>query len=422
MNVLIFAIEENRWAPARLPKHLMAAGFRVAALCPSGNVLAQTRYLDRAYVLKDNKSSHAMERSLVDAMVDSSVDLVIPADECSVAVLHSIIKRSCASRGRISRNILNILVSSLGDIDQLDAMLLKSDTMRAARDIGVRAPRGGPVVFTSEALKLGEKLGFPLYVKQSFSWAGWGTRRCETAKDLVDAFQAAQAGRSSGIKARLRDLLSRSWFRTDTEIDLQQAIDGDPAMYCVAAVDGQVVGGFAGFPLQAAGENGPSTVVRIGDHPEMAEATAALVARFNATGMLGFDFMIERLTGHAYFIECNPRPIQTQHLGGRIGVDLCVALACGLRARARDETPARHAANNSEQIALFPQEWVRDPQSKAIESCFHDVPWDDPGLLAAIVAKANAGATANSSRPTTEKSRSAMAAPSTLIPPVVKAA
>jgi hypothetical protein len=36
-------------------------------------------------------------------------------------------------------------------------------------------------------------------------------------------------------------------------------------------------------------------------------------------------------------------------------------------------------------IALFPQEWQRDPASPFIAGAYHDVPWDAPALVRAYV-------------------------------------
>ncbi len=36
-------------------------------------------------------------------------------------------------------------------------------------------------------------------------------------------------------------------------------------------------------------------------------------------------------------------------------------------------------------IALFPQEWQRDPDSPWLHSAYPDVPWDDPGVLRACL-------------------------------------
>ena len=35
-----------------------------------------------------------------------------------------------------------------------------------------------------------------------------------------------------------------------------------------------------------------------------------------------------------------------------------------------------------EMIALFPNEWMRDPHSPFLRSAYHDVPFDDPALIA----------------------------------------
>ncbi|MEI9886226.1 MAG: hypothetical protein WDN08_06930 [Rhizomicrobium sp.] len=46
----------------------------------------------------------------------------------------------------------------------------------------------------------------------------------------------------------------------------------------------------------------------------------------------------------------------------------------------------RPAATANPVIALFPQEWRRNPQSPWLSQAFLDVPWDDPGVLRALLA------------------------------------
>jgi hypothetical protein len=36
-------------------------------------------------------------------------------------------------------------------------------------------------------------------------------------------------------------------------------------------------------------------------------------------------------------------------------------------------------------IALFPQEWLRDPQSPFLRTAYHDVPWHESEFLRACV-------------------------------------
>ena len=177
-------------------------------------------------------------------------------------------------------------------------------------------------------------------------------------------------------------MLHRDWYPTETAVDLQQAIVGSPAMYCAVAVAGTLVAGFAGITRQSGTDNGPSSVVWLGAHEAMATASSRMIEALGATGFIGFDFMIDAATGQAYLLECNPRPIQVCHLGPRIGIDLCAALAAALRG----DAPAPAAASGAEVVALFPQEWQRDPASLAANRNHLDVPWDDPGLIRAMVA------------------------------------
>jgi hypothetical protein len=41
-------------------------------------------------------------------------------------------------------------------------------------------------------------------------------------------------------------------------------------------------------------------------------------------------------------------------------------------------------APTHELVAMFPNEWRRDPDSPFLSSALHDVPWDDPGVLGAM--------------------------------------
>src|SRR5262249_9006809 len=54
-------------------------------------------------------------------------------------------------------------------------------------------------------------------------------------------------------------------------------------------------------------------VVRIIDHPGMAEAARRLVGRFGLSGFCGFDFILTE-TGEAQLLELNPRATPTCYL------------------------------------------------------------------------------------------------------------
>src|SRR5277367_6638419 len=116
----------------------------------------------------------------------------------------------------------------------------------------------------------------------------------------------------------------------------------------------------------------------------MAAAAEKMVRRLQLSGMQGFDFMLEAESRAAYLIEINPRATQVGHLSVGAGRDLPSALVSAIT-----DTPVAAAPKMTENdtIALFPQEWLRDPSSAFLRSGYHDVPWGEPELLRACVRK-----------------------------------
>jgi hypothetical protein len=101
------------------------------------------------------------------------------------------------------------------------------------------------------------------------------------------------------------------------------------------------------------------------------------------SGFVSFDFIAGE-DGRAWLLECNPRPTQMLHLGPLVGVEPARALAAAMRHEpiSTVEKPVRDLS-----VAMFPQEWRRDPDSARLRDTYHDVPWDDPALVAAMLRK-----------------------------------
>jgi hypothetical protein len=407
MNVLIIAFDDDRWGPVRLMKPLKAAGFRVATLSPAGNPIARSRYLDRHFIVGDVRSSRHLERRLAKAMATWRPRLIIPADERVVAWLHAVVARANrGAGGPLNAAMLDTIIASLGDPRHFDAVLMKSQTLRVARRAGVRTPDSVTVGSAEQALFEAARIGFPVYVKTSFSWAGQGVTYCGNLSDVATAMNVDTARFRWPGRQIIRALLNRDWYPTRTEVDVQQAIIGTPAMYCAVAVNGQLVAGFAGITRQSAFERGPSTIVWLGAHEAIEQASAAMVQALGINGFVGFDFIIESATDNIWLLECNPRPIQVCHLGERVGVDLCAALA----ARSYGPPASAVRATSEEVISLFPQEWQRDPNGTDLAADQLDVPWDDPPLLAAMISSTSerAAKTALNSSLSTRAGRHAM--------------
>jgi predicted ATP-grasp superfamily ATP-dependent carboligase len=115
------------------------------------------------------------------------------------------------------------------------------------------------------------------------------------------------------------------------------------------------------------------------DVPEVMEACSKFVAEIGFTGFFGMDYMRDEESGDTYLIECNARPTAQSHVAEAAGVDLCEALFDAMNGR-----PIKpYSVKEGFVITLYPQEIVRNPNSEFIHNSYHDVPDDDPDLVAA---------------------------------------
>ena len=60
------------------------------------------------------------------------------------------------------------------------------------------------------------------------------------------------------------------------------------------------------------------------------------------------------------------------------GRDLTAALYARMSGGSFRRSPA---SVTSDTIAIFPNAWIQNPRDEAISGGFHDVPWEDPGLI-----------------------------------------
>jgi hypothetical protein len=110
----------------------------------------------------------------------------------------------------------------------------------------------------------------------------------------------------------------------------------------------------------------------------MSTAAEKMARRLELSGLHGFDFMLEAATGNAYLIEINPRATQVGHLTLGPGRDLPAALSAAVSGEVVQAAPK---VTENDTIALFPQEWIRNPESPFLQTGYHDVPWEEPDLI-----------------------------------------
>ena len=385
IRLLIFSADPTYFGLARLPQALKNAGFEVAALCLPEALLAKTRYLDRLFPLAKTMDSAKLLKQLAEAMEDWQPDLLICGDEMTVALSHYVARNTAKLSKVLSTRTLQLLKASVGDPQFFDATLFKHDTLAAANALGLRVPAMTSVTNVMEAWHFVEKIGYPVVLKKNFGCAGVGVKVCRNEAAVASALQTFMPRSQSHFKVFAQKQLRRDWFPTGKVLSLQQFIQGRTAMYPLVALNGEILAGFAAIKEVTCSETGPSSLIRLINHDEMQATATALIQQFQFTGFASFDFMIEAETGHAYLLECNPRPVPVCHLGTLGGVNLGQALFARLSGQ---PWKPQTSVEQEQVICLFPQEWRRDPNSANLHQIYHDVPWDDPALVKAYVESA----------------------------------
>ena len=98
-------------------------------------------------------------------------------------------------------------------------------------------------------------------------------------------------------------------------MSVQAYVTGRPGNVAAACLDGELLGAVQAEVLRSNGDLGPSTVVRVIDHPEML-ATARVMAkeRSGSPGSAASTSSSRKDTGRAFLIEINAHATPTCHL------------------------------------------------------------------------------------------------------------
>ncbi len=360
---------------ARLASAFAGAGARVEALFPAGHVCAQSRFLSGAHLY----SPYFPVAALGDAIAKAQPDLIVPCDDRALGLLRTAYARDIAAAP---------IARSLGDMGSYATLVSRDAFIAEARELGLAAPRSAPVESEAELELELSWLGFPAVLKADGSWGGEGVaivRDLESALAAYRKFATAPSRIRSLGRAVLRQdahFLRHAFRPPQPAISVQGFVSGKPATSTFACWRGQVLASIHMDVLESQGATGPASVMRRTDCPQMEEAAVRIAHRFGLSGLHGLDF-VRDAAGQPHLIEINPRATQASAFAFGPGHDVAAALAACIAPSAIRPRPA---ATANPTIALFPQEWRRDPNSPWFASAHPDVPWDDPAVLLACLA------------------------------------
>ena len=370
-------------ATTRLALALAKAGFAVAAVAPAAHGLHKLDAVDVAVACSPHLGLATTVRRVIEQW---SPDLVIPGDDRALACLHRLYATASVANDRRTARLRRLIEASLGDPRHFAAIERKSAFVKLAVAEGLRVPHTVVVRDVRELRRHVAAATFPQVLKIDGSWGGEGVRIVHGPAEAEQAFcdlalpaNWMRIAKSIAQNLNFTPLADRLYGRAPT-VTLQAYVEGRPANRAVACWRGEVLAGLSVEVVQTSGATGPASVVRIIDHPELAEATRRLVRRLGLSGFCGLDVILDS-SGRAHAVELNARTTQICHLALDEASDMIGTLhATMTQQEPRRVTPVKHDV-----ITFFPQELWRDRQSKYLASAYHDVPWDEPQFIAAYL-------------------------------------
>jgi formate-dependent phosphoribosylglycinamide formyltransferase (GAR transformylase) len=328
-------------------------------------------------------------KSFADAISATAPDLIVPGDDLATAHLQRLYERE-KRRANGGRSVCELIERSMGSSESFPVVYARAAFMEMARQENIRAPKTGVIENIDELKIWVAQTGFPIVLKANGTSGGDGVRVAHTLEQAERAFRTLQApplmarAAKRAVVDQDKTLVWPSLLRHRSVVNAQTFVAGHEATSTVACWEGNVLASLHFEVINKRDSAGPSSVVRFIENAEMLTAAEKLVRRLKLSGVHGFDFMLESHTGNAYLIEINPRSTQVGHLTLGPGRDLPAALYSALSG---DPLRTGPKVTENDTITLFPQEWLRDPASPFLISGYHDVPWEEPELLRACVAK-----------------------------------
>jgi hypothetical protein len=364
-----------RWpSSARLVGAFAAVGARVEALLPQGHVARASRFLSARH----NYDPLFPVAALKHALTATAPDLIVPCDDRALTHLLEAARRVPKTADVIAR--------SLGRLESYPTLVARGTFIAAARAMRILAPATEKIRSKEEFFAVFEQFDRRAVLKADGSWGGDGVAVLHNMEQAEAAWAKLASPPSRGrslaraLLRRDRHFLREALTPPPVAVSLQQFVAGTPATTAFACWRGRVLATVHMDVLETLHSKGPATVMRRIDSADMEEAAVKLAERFGLSGLHGLDF-IRDADGRAHLVEINPRATQASALALGPRHDLAAALVGAIG----PAVAPRPLLTANPVIALFPQEWRRDPHSAWLKTAYPDVPWDDPGVLRACL-------------------------------------
>ncbi len=358
---------------------LARAGCKLEAVCPKPHPLRRTSSVRQAHVYYGLAPLISFAR----AIAITQPDLIVSGDDLATRHLHRLHAQE-RRNGKAESPICALIERSLGAPESFPVVNARAVFMDLAHQEGLRVPPTQVIRNTDDLRIWVARMGLPTVLKADGTSGGDGVRIAHTLNEAERCFKELQAppllarAAKRAVVDHDKTLVWPSILRRRPVVNAQAFVAGREATSTIVCWKGSILASLHFEVVNKASSAGHATVVRLIENAEMSAAVEGMVRRLGLSGFYGFDFMLEADTEKAYLVEMNPRSTQVGHLSLGSGHDLPAALYAALSERAVQPAPK---VTEKDTIALFPQEWIRDPESPFLRSAYHDIPWEEPELV-----------------------------------------
>jgi predicted ATP-grasp superfamily ATP-dependent carboligase len=286
-----------------------------------------------------------------------------------------------------SEDFKSLVYRSLGDASSYRDLCSRTRIAALAQEQGVDTPETEVVGSLGDLEAWIGRKEFPFVLKVDGTSGGYGVRIVATPAEARAAFAAISVPIDfpRALKRALVDrdatYLMASIKRCRPVVNAQRFITGEEITCTCACWQGRLLACTVLRVLQTTGRVGSASVVQVDEDPKVLQAVERMIGRLKSSGIYGFDFIVDQVSGQPHLLEINPRATPTTHLLTSAG-----SLASALRAvLVGGGDPPEPIYRNGDTIALFPQERLRDPESDFLRSARDDTPWNEPEFVHACL-------------------------------------
>ncbi|MBL8544966.1 MAG: ATP-grasp domain-containing protein [Hyphomonadaceae bacterium] len=343
-------------AAPRVAHALTQNGAEVCVVAPQDSYVALTKFKKADILMPASQIAGKMPAIATVLAEDFGAHSILAADIGGFALLARLVGQldrlnlSDATRAMISRSMpppgkAIELISGAAFIVRQDGDLCSP-------------PRSLLNPVADDAVHFARMAAYPVMLKRDGGSGGAGVTRCNSEAELLCALK--QPHPHAGFV-------------------VQEFLPGPVYSVALSGVAGRVAAAFAFEKHVTWGAHGVETVLKYVWRPDILSHARRLYERYELNGYCGVDYIADA-EGGAHLLELNACVVPESHFAGTFGVDLTASMLALLRNQPiPDAQPPKH-----EYVALFPQEWQRDPASPFLSTAFHDVPWEDTAVLSAL--------------------------------------